>query len=342
MGLTTIRNHKNYMQTPPQHWQKALADGFSHLEQLCTYLELKPTELNVALSAQTQFPLRVPLSYAACMEKGNPADPLLRQVLPVVEELHDYLGFSNDPVGDLDALASSGIIHKYHGRALIISTGSCAINCRYCFRRNFPYADVQLTKSQLNSTLTYIREHTELSEIILSGGDPLLLSDDRLNDLIMQLNNIEHVKRIRVHSRIPVVLPERITPELISVIQNSIPKVIIVIHANHPNELSEQVKAACEQLSQAGITLLNQSVLLKGVNDSVAVLCALSEKLFTLGVLPYYLHVLDKAKGTGHFEVSRIIALNLYQQLQTLLPGYLVPKLVSELAGEAYKIPVIV
>ncbi len=324
---------------PSHHWQKILADGFNDLDQLCKFLELNPADLNVALPAQTQFALRVPRGYAMCMEKGNPNDPLLRQVLPIAEELVDYPGYSADPVGDIDAHAASGIIHKYHGRALIITTGSCAINCRYCFRRNFPYAEIQLTKSRLNSSFDYIRRHTELTEIILSGGDPLLLNDERLSELIMHLNPIEHIQRIRIHSRIPIVLPERITPALLNIFMGSPKKIILVVHANHAHELSAQVASACQQLNLSGITLLNQSVLLKGVNDSVDSLCDLSQKLMDIGVLPYYLHTLDKAKGTGHFEVSKTVALGLYQQLQMLLPGYLVPKLVSEQAGAAYKTP---
>ncbi|NOT84146.1 MAG: EF-P beta-lysylation protein EpmB [Methylococcaceae bacterium] len=324
---------------PTQHWQKSLAEGFNDLAQLCQYLEISPTALNHPLTAPAVFPLRVPLSFAACMEKGNPNDPLLRQVLPVTEELIDYPGYNADPVGDLAANTAIGLIHKYHGRALIITTGACAINCRYCFRRNFPYAEVQLTKSRLDSTLKYIKQHTELTEIILSGGDPLLLNDERLDELIIQLNTLKHIQRIRIHSRIPVVLPERITPELLSILSSSSQKIILVLHANHANELSPAVANVCRQLSQNNITLLNQSVLLKGVNDSVLALCTLSEKLFNLGVLPYYLHVLDKATGTGHFEVSTQVALEVYRQLQTLLPGYLVPKLVTEQAGAAYKMP---
>lgn len=329
------------------HWQQTLAEGFNDLQQLCQYLELNPATLNLlCLSGcttpeHTAFPLRVPRSYAANMEKGNPHDPLLRQILPISAELVDYPGFSNDPVGDLAAHTANGIIHKYHGRALIITTGSCAINCRYCFRRNFPYADVQLTKSRFDATLAYIHQHTELTEIILSGGDPLLLNDARLGDLVRELNTVSHLKRLRIHSRIPIVLPERVTPELLTTFKNSRLQIVLVVHANHAHELSTAVAIACRQLSAINVTLLNQSVLLKGVNDSVTILGALSEKLFTLGILPYYLHLLDKAKGTGHFEVSAATALDLYQQLQVLLPGYLVPKLVSEQAGAAYKIPLL-
>ncbi|MEQ1636371.1 MAG: EF-P beta-lysylation protein EpmB [Methylococcales bacterium] len=325
---------------PTPYWQTSLAEGFQNLTQLCQYLQISPTALNQPLVEHATFPLRVPLGFAACMEKGNPDDPLLRQVLPIAEELVDYPGYSADPVGDLDANAAIGIIHKYHGRALIITTGGCAINCRYCFRRNFPYAEVQLTKSRLDFTLEYIKQHAELTEIILSGGDPLLLNDDRLGELIMQLNAIKNLQRIRIHSRIPVVLPERITPELLTMLKSSAKKIILVLHANHANELSQNVAKVCTQLTQAGIMLLNQSVLLKDVNDSASVLQALSEKLFSLNVMPYYLHLLDKATGTGHFEVAKPVAIRIYQQLQELLPGYLVPKLVSEQAGAAYKISV--
>lgn len=320
----------------PTHWQQALADSFNNVQQLCAYLGISPEEVNVA----PQFALRVPRGFAACMRSGDPHDPLLRQVLPSTLELRDYPGYTVDPVGDLAAYSARGIIHKYHGRALLITTGGCAIHCRYCFRQHFPYSDLQLTKSHLTTAIAYIAAHPELSEIILSGGDPLLLTDQRLSELFDALSAVPHVQRIRLHSRIPVVLPERITSELIKIFTHRQQRIVLVLHANHANELSVKVAESCETLAQANITLLNQSVLLKGVNDQVGALVALSERLFACRVLPYYLHLLDKASGTGHFEVSEQQALSLYQQLQIRLPGYLVPKLVREQAGAAYKLSV--
>jgi len=320
-----------------KNWQQQLAEAFNNIEDLCRYLDLSPGDLPVSAVAAENFPLRVPLSFAACMEKGNPHDPLLRQVLPIEEELTAYPGFSNDPVGDLAAATQAGVLHKYHGRVLFINTGSCAINCRYCFRRNFPYADLQLSKQNEDAALQAIQNDPSISEVILSGGDPLLLSDSRLTRLIRQLDGIKHLKRIRIHSRLPIVLPARITDEFINTLTQSPKQIIIIVHCNHANELSDRVVTACASLKNAGIALFNQSVLLKGVNDNAEVLCELNEQLFSHGITPYYLHLLDKATGTGHFEVSEAEALALIRQVQAALPGYMIPKLVKEQAGATSK-----
>jgi len=320
-----------------KNWQQQLSEAFNSIEDLCHYLHLPIDALPVSNTAATNFPIRVPLSFAACMEKGNPDDPLLKQVLPTQEELIAYPGFNNDPVGDLKATAQTGVIHKYHGRVLLINTGSCAINCRYCFRRNFPYAELQLSKQSELAAINYIRQDHSLSEVILSGGDPLLLNDARLTKLLEQLDGIEHIKRIRIHSRLPIVLPARITDEFIKTLQKSSKQIVIVVHCNHANEINNQVITAFNTLKAHGITLFNQSVLLKGVNDQVDTLCALSEKLFHHGVIPYYLHLLDKAAGTGHFEISETQAVELIKEVQATLPGYLVPKLVKEVAGQNSK-----
>lgn len=320
-----------------KNWQQQLAEAFNNIEDLCRYLNLSPNDLPISAAAAESFPLRVPLSFAACIEKGNAHDPLLRQVLPVSEELLAYPGYSNDPVGDLAAATQIGVLHKYHGRVLFIDTGSCAINCRYCFRRNFPYADLQLSKQQEDAAIKSIQNNTSISEVILSGGDPLLLSESRLARLIRQLDGIEHLKRIRIHSRLPIVLPARITEEFINTLTQSAKQIIIVVHCNHANEINDRVIAACNSLKNSGITLFNQSVLLKGVNNNAETLCELSEQLFSHGIIPYYLHLLDKATGTGHFEVSETEALALMRQVQAALPGYLVPKLVKEQAGATSK-----
>jgi EF-P beta-lysylation protein EpmB len=228
-------------------------------------------------------------------------------------------------------------LHKYQGRVLFINTGSCAINCRYCFRRNFPYADLQLSKQKESAAIQSIQDDSSITEVILSGGDPLLLNDSRLSRLIAQLAEINHVKRIRIHSRLPIVLPARITDDLINTLKLSPKQIILIVHCNHANEINASVVAACNILKNSGITLFNQSVLLKGVNNDANVLCDLSERLFSHGIIPYYLHLLDKATGTGHFEVSRQEALELIRQVQATLPGYLVPKLVTEQAGSTSK-----
>lgn len=320
-----------------KNWQQQLAEAINNIDDLCRYLNLSPDDLPISAAAAENFPLRVPLSFAACIEKGNAHDPLLRQILPIQDELIAYPGFSNDPVGDLASAAQIGVLHKYHGRVLLINTGSCAINCRYCFRRNFPYADLQLGKQQEDTAIKSIENDTSISEVILSGGDPLLLNDARLARLIKRLDGIGHLKRIRIHSRLPIVLPARITHEFINALTQSPKQIIIVMHCNHANELNDRVLAASGLLKNNGITLFNQSVLLKGVNDNAEVLCELSEKLFRYGIIPYYLHLLDKATGTGHFEIAETEALALVRQVQTTLPGYLVPKLVKEQAGAASK-----
>ena len=320
-----------------KNWQQQLAEAFNNIEDLCHYLHLSLNDLPVSVAAAKSFPLRVPLSFAASMQKGNPDDPLLRQVLPVKDELLAYPGFSNDPVGDLPSATQTGVLHKYHGRVLLINTGSCAINCRYCFRRNFPYSDLQLGKQDEIAGIRYIQENPDITEVILSGGDPLLLSDARLAKLFVQLSAIKHLKRIRIHSRLPIVLPARITDDLINTLTQCGKQVVIVVHCNHANEINPRVITAFNRLRNKGITLFNQSVLLKGVNDNVAVLCELSEQLFSHGIIPYYLHLLDKATGTGHFEVPEAVATDLIKQVQATLPGYLVPKLVKELPGALSK-----
>ncbi|MDD4915258.1 MAG: EF-P beta-lysylation protein EpmB [Methylococcales bacterium] len=319
-------------------WQRALAEAFTSVDSLCRYLDIKADSLPLNIDCQ-DFPLRVPKGYADCMQPGNPRDPLLRQVLPVLDELKVYPGYSADPVGDLQAVATPGVIHKYQGRVLMIVTGACAIHCRYCFRRNFPYGELQLGSQKIQQAVAYIAGHSDISEVILSGGDPLLLSDDRLNKLLGRLARIPHVKRLRIHSRVPVVLPSRITATLLENLDSTGKQIVLVIHANHANELSAEVGRACERMRQSRITLLNQSVLLKGVNDDAASLCTLSERLFAIGVLPYYLHLLDHASGTGHFAVAERQALGIYRHMRENLPGYLLPRLVREQAGAAYKLP---
>ncbi len=321
---------------PESGWKAELAASFTHLDDLLRYLEL-PLDGLASHKAIDTFAFRVTAAFARRMQKGHINDPLLRQVLPLAEELRDWPGFLADPVGDLQAVAVPGLLHKYHGRALLIATGACAIHCRYCFRREFPYAEAQLSRSREAEALAHVAADASIAELILSGGDPLVLDDGRLAALIENIAAIPHVRRLRIHSRLPVVLPARITPRLLNMLGNTRLKPVMVIHANHANEFDGEVSTALEHLRNAGVALLNQSVLLRGVNDSVEALVGLSETLFEHRVTPYYLHLLDKAKGTGHFDMTEANALALYEDLRRRLPGYLVPRLVREVAGMPYK-----
>lgn len=283
------------------------------------------------------FPLLVPRGYVSRMRLGDPRDPLLLQVLPQILEHEHKSGFVTDPVGDMAALMAPGLLHKYHGRALIITTGACAIHCRYCFRRHYPYAEASAGRSHWNAVLENLVNLPDIDEIILSGGDPLMLDDNKLLELVNTLERIQKIKRLRLHTRLPVVLPERIDKNLLNWIRDTRLQVICVIHSNHANELDTSVKAALHSLRNAGVTLLNQSVLLRGINDKTETLKQLSVRLFECGVLPYYLHMLDPVSGAAHFEVKPSRAAMLIQQLRANLPGYLVPKLVREQAGQPSK-----
>ena len=320
-------------------WRKALSQAVRDPAELLQLLALPPELLPAAQQAAARFPLRVPRSYVARMQKGNPADPLLRQVLPLGEELVAADGFTEDPVGDLDAMAIPGLLHKYAGRVLLITTAACGVHCRYCFRRHFPYNEANAASLDWQPALDYIAADPSIREVILSGGDPLSLSDQRLNQLVAQLAAIPHLQRLRLHTRQVIVLPERVDAALLNWLADCRLQTVMVVHANHANEINQDVTAALLRLKEIGVTLLNQAVLLKGVNDEVQVLAALSERLFAAQVLPYYLHQLDRVQGAGHFEVSDTQALKLVHELRERLPGYLVPRLVREQAGKLAKIP---
>ena len=321
-------------------WQEALADAVTDPVELFRLLELDAAFLPAARSAAARFGLRVPRDFIRLMRKGDLSDPLLQQVLPVRQELEAQPDFVLDPVGDSSALVSPGLLHKYQGRVLIVSTGACAIHCRFCFRRNFPYRERVADQAHWQMVLDYIERHPEIREVILSGGDPLMLSDDRLRQQIQSLTAIGHVKRLRIHTRMPVVLPRRITSELLELLADGGLQTVMVFHINHPNELTSELADAAKRLQQQAVTLLNQTVLLQGINDCVELLSDLSEQLHGMGILPYYLHMLDRAQGAGHFEVAEEQAADIYRQLLNRLPGYLVPRLVREIEGEASKQPV--
>ncbi len=320
-------------QTPT--WQTALANAISDPAELLQLLELDPALLPAARAAAALFPLRVPRGFVARMRKGDPDDPLLQQILPLGAETEPVPGFVADPVGDSAALKAPGVLHKYPGRILLITTGACGVHCRYCFRREFPYA--KAGAGDWRPALDYLAKDPSLSEVILSGGDPLVLSNRRLAVLLTALAAIPHLQRLRIHSRQPVVLPERVDTGLLQLLSGSPFQVVMVLHANHPQEIDPAVATSLQWLAAAGVTLLNQTVLLKGINDSVTALAALSERMFRAGVLPYYLHVLDPVQGAAHFQVEEQQAVAIVQELRNRLPGYLVPRLVREEAGKSAK-----
>lgn len=328
---------------PARHtpsWKREQANAVRDPAELLRLLGLDTALLPAALDASRAFPLRVPHSFIARMERGNPSDPLLRQVLPLGEEWDDQAGFSRDPLHEADMRTATGLLQKYAGRALLTITGACGVHCRYCFRRHFPYAE-ENPRRDWSQVIEKLKADASISEIILSGGDPLLLDTPRLREVSSALSEIPHIRRLRIHSRQPVVLPSRVDDELLAWIKDLPFQVILVIHANHPAEISREVSERMHALDKAGITLLNQSVLLRGVNDDADILAELSERLFAARVLPYYLHVLDKVAGAAHFDLKEIRALELWQELHARLPGYLLPTLVREEPGKAGKTPLI-
>jgi L-lysine 2,3-aminomutase len=323
------------------NWQNQLRNVITSADQLLAMLELAPADVGYCPEAIADFALKVPLAFVRRMRRGDPLDPLLLQVLARGEEMTQTAGFSEDPLGETgDANPSRGIIHKYRGRALLVVTGGCAVNCRYCFRRHFPYNDNQNSRTEWDETLEYIARDKDISEVILSGGDPLIASDAYLDELVTKIAAISHIRRLRIHTRLPVVIPDRITQGLLDAVRRPDLHTVVVIHSNHANEMDDSVFAALDRMRQGGIALLNQSVLLAGINDRADVLIALSEKLFAAGVIPYYLHLLDKVQGAAHFDVPEEKAIKLVAELTKSLSGYLVPKLVREVAGAPSKIGV--
>ena len=320
-------------------WRQNLRDAITDARELLALVGLPQLAETLPVGGEAGFPLKVPRGFVARMRHGDPHDPLLLQVLPQLVELDHTQGFGDDAVGDLDAVAAHGVLHKYEGRALLIAAGSCAVNCRYCFRRHFPYAEELAAAHAWREAIDCLAKDTSIGEVILSGGDPLVLSTQKLTDFTNALCGLPHVIRLRIHSRLPVVLPERIDGTFCGWLSALSLQRVVVLHANHPNELDASVGAACARLREAGATLLNQSVLLRGVNDQAGTLLELSERLFALGVLPYYLHQLDRVRGAAHFEVPDARARELVGTLRARLPGYLVPRLVREVPGENAKRP---
>lgn len=315
-------------------WQDLVKGAIQDKGRLLRELEL-PGQAHYS-----DFPILVPAPFFSRIEKGNITDPLLLQVLSSVRETEHVPGFTEQPLVEHNYSPVTGLIQKYYGRVLVIVSGACAVNCRYCFRRHFPYQSFQANTAQWQQILGYIKDDPTISEVILSGGDPLMLPDTRLKWLVNQIEKIDHISTLRIHTRLPVVIPQRICDSLLEWIEGTRLRIVMVNHINHANEVDAQVIEVMQRLCRRGVLLLNQSVLLRGVNDSVEVLSHLSERLLSAKIMPYYLHLLDPVSGAAHFEVEESTALAIMDQLRRQLPGYLVPKLVRELPGEASKVPV--
>ena len=332
--------------TEVKSWQQLLSDSTLTLAELLEKLAISPADFAASVdgdpdSSPQDFPIRAPAPFIDRMVKGDINDPLLRQVLPLVKE-HDITpGYTADPLHEADFNNTPGLIHKYRSRALLIVTKACAIHCRYCFRRHFPYEDNQPSRAMWAKALDYLQQHPEINEVIYSGGDPLASSNSQLSWLSQQIATISHIKTLRIHTRLPVVLPQRIDPALLELLQQWPGKKVVVIHSNHANELDESVKMAIDKLKAIDVTVLNQTVLLKGINDSANALVELSERLFDIGVLPYYLHLLDTVSGAAHFAISDTQAKAIMAEVTARLPGYLVPRLVREEADKPSKTPIL-
>ena len=329
LGVHTISNFIS--------WQEQLAGAITSPEQLLNLLGLDNRLLPEALRASRDFALRVPHSYVARMERGNPEDPLLKQVLPIGLECERVEGYGLDPLAEQSQNPCNGVIHKYDGRLLLVASSACAVNCRFCFRRHYPYSDNQLAGDNWQKALDYIASDSSIHEVILSGGDPLAANDKRLRTMTEALNAIDHVTTLRIHSRFPILIPERVTDEMISWFAGQRLKPVMVVHCNHANEINDTVINAMKKLREAGVTLLNQSVMLKGINDNVMALSDLSHALFNAGILPYYMHVLDRVAGAAHFDVPDETAKRLIEEMAAQCSGYLVPKLVREIPGKPGK-----
>ncbi|MDP6416479.1 MAG: EF-P beta-lysylation protein EpmB [Gammaproteobacteria bacterium] len=321
----------------PEKWQQILSDLIIDPKELVQLLELDESLFPASAAALQNFPLKVPRTFAALMEKGNWNDPLLRQVWPFREEEKQHPEFVTDPLAETQYNPASGLLHKYRGRVLLTAVPHCAVHCRYCFRRHFDYSANSPSRSDWQQALGYIRLDESIEEVILSGGDPLAAPDRQLKWLMDQLNGISHINTLRIHTRFPVVIPQRITPELAALLWDSALQIVLVLHCNHAQELSPELVRNLSMLATNGIIILNQSILLREINDNSRILIDLSRALIAAKVLPYYLHLPDKVAGTRHYGTDAQTGCSLISEMQQCLPGYLVPKLVQEQAGAAAK-----
>lgn len=318
-------------------WSQHLTQAITSLDDLIKSLGLSKDLITQGQDAQHSFKLLVPRPYLSRMEYGNPNDPLLLQILPNALETKSVIGYTKDPLEEADHNPQKAIVHKYKRRLLVITTGTCAVNCRYCFRRHFPYGDNQLAQAEWQSVINYLTAHPDVNEVILSGGDPLMMKDALLADKVRQIEALPQIKRLRIHSRLPVVIPARVCDDMFDWINKSRLDIIMVWHINHANEMDAELAQAAFKLKQAGVTLLNQGVLLKGINDSVEAQVNLSEAVFDAGILPYYMFTLDPVEGAAHFDITVEEAQKLMGKVAAELPGYLVPKLAKEIPGKTSK-----
>lgn len=318
-------------------WSQHLSQALTSLPELVEHLGLPKSLAPQGVEAHQSFKLLVPRPYLSRIEYGNPNDPLLLQILPSAAEMQKVIGYTKDPLEEADHNPQKAIVHKYKRRLLVITTGTCAVNCRYCFRRHFPYGDNQLAQAEWQSVIDYVKHHPEINEIILSGGDPLMMKDSLLADKVRKLEDLPQIKRLRIHSRLPVVIPARVCDEMLAWIKASRLDIVMVWHINHANEIDEELVQAAHRLKRAGVTLLNQGVLLKGINDSVDAQVNLSEAVFSAGILPYYMFTLDPVEGAAHFDIHIEDAQRLMGKVAAELPGYLVPRLAKEIPGKPAK-----
>lgn len=324
---------------PPADWQTQAAAARMTAHDLVAHVGLAPEDFPAGVITALEFPVRVPPHFLAQIRPGDPTDPLLRQVLARGEERWPQPDRHIDPLHEADYRVTPGLLRKYRSRALLMASGACAIHCRYCFRQHTDYGSAVLTRTRETAALGLIAADPQIEEVILSGGDPLSLPDDRLIALVARIAAIPHVGTLRIHTRTLVAIPARVTEALLAFVRNTQLRVVIVLHSNHAQELSSEVAAAMKALRSAGATLLNQSVLLSGVNDDAATIAAHCRRLFACGVLPYYMHLLDPVAGSVHFDVDEPRARSIEADLRTILPGYLMPRFVREVPGEASKTP---
>ena len=318
-------------------WKKEMANMLRDPQELCDLLNITGDDKEQLEAACQLFPLRIPRPYLSRINANDLDDPLLLQALPQQTELLITEGYVSDPLEEATFTPVAGLLHKYHGRVLIVLNGSCAIHCRYCFRRHFPYQEHQIGAEDWQKILAYIAADSSIQEVILSGGDPLSCTDKVLARRCEDLAAISHVNTLRLHSRLPIMIPQRIDDNCLEWMQKTRLAVVMVIHANHAQELDNEVASALSKLSAIGVLLLNQSVLLKGVNDSVEALETLSRRLLSCGVMPYYLHVFDPVQSAAHFDIGDEVSKALHNELKSKVAGYLVPKLVRELPQETSK-----
>lgn len=341
MGLDTVQSIErpgvperlpSCLAASSENWQAVLASAVTDVGELCRLLDLPP-QLAAASSREGGFPLRVPRPFLSRIQPGDPSDPLLLQVLPQMAEQARLPRFTCDPLGEARLAGPPGGLQKYQGRLLMVTVGQCGVHCRFCFRRHFPYAKGPPRQRRWANILKKVQADPAIHEVILSGGDPLTLPDGELGWLVQQIAAIGHVHRLRVHTRMPIVIPQRVTPGLVAVLRSTRLVSVVVVHVNHPAEIDAEVARALAAFVDHGIPVLNQSVLLRGVNDSAEVLCTLLERLVDLRVIPYYLHQLDPVAGAAHFEVPEEQGRALVAEVRRRLPGYAVPRYVREVPG---------